>query len=104
MQRQGGGGPQRPKRSFGWIAGVVALLVLAGVVGAGGVAGYHFLKDHLGSSASDYSGPGTGSVLFEVKHGDSLAAIGRNLKSEGVVKSVDAFIDAANGNPVYSGI
>jgi UPF0755 protein len=104
VQRQGGGGPQRPKRSFGWVAGVVALLVLVGVVVAGGVGGYHFLKDHLGTSASDYSGPGTGSVLFEVKHGDSLAAIGRNLKSEGVVKSVDAFIDAANGNPDSSGI
>jgi UPF0755 protein len=39
-----------------------------------------------------------------VKSGDSAAAIGRNLKAAGVVKSVDAFISAANDNPASAGI
>ena len=43
----------------------------------------------------DYSGEGTGQVLFEVHEGDSTTAIGRNLKAKGVVKSVEAFTDQA---------
>ena len=33
--------------------------------------GFHYLKDHL-SPADDYSGPGHGKVLFEVKQGDTV--------------------------------
>ena len=49
-------------------------------------------------TSADYDGPGHGKVIFEVKEGDSTTAIGRNLKNDNVVASVDAFISAANGD------
>ena len=47
----------------------------------------------------DYPGPGTGKVEFTVNEGDTVAQMGRNLKEQGVTKSVQAFIDAAAGEP-----
>ena len=43
----------------------------------------------------DYAGPGKGAVLYQVKQGASSTQIGRELKKAKVVKSVDAFNDAA---------
>ncbi len=92
-----GGARKRKKRGFaGCLAVIVALAVVVGGAYLVGTKGFHYLKDHL-SQADDYSGPGHGKVLFEVKSGDSTTTIGRNLKSDGVVASVDAFLSAANG-------
>ena len=92
------GGARKKKRGFsGCLAVIVALAVVVGGAYLVGTKGFHYLKDHL-SQADDYSGPGHGKVLFEVKQGDSVGTIGRNLKSDGVVASVDAFIGAANGS------
>jgi UPF0755 protein len=92
------GGSRKKKRGFsGCLAVIVALAVVLGGAYVLGTKGFHYLKDHL-SSAADYSGPGHGKVLFEVKQGDATATIGRNLKSQGVVASVDAFINAADGH------
>jgi UPF0755 protein len=92
------GGARRRKRGF---SGCLAVLVaLAVVIGGGyfvGSRGYHYLKDHLGSPAADYSGPGKGQVLFQVKSGDTVSGIGRELKALGVVASVEAFNNASNG-------
>lgn len=77
---------------------LVLTLVLLTAVFAGGRWGVAQLKDAFGS-APDYPGPGSGQVLFEVHSGDSSAAIGRNLKAQHVVKSVDAFLEQARGNP-----
>lgn len=54
--------------------------------------------------APDFAGPGSGSVQIEVSSGDSIAKIGNTLKDAGVVKSVDAFTQAAAGNPQSSKI
>ena len=73
------------------------LLVLAVLVGGlffGGRYAYDQICSQFGSTP-DYAGPGTGQVLYEVKSGASSAAIGRDLKAQGVVKSVDAFTAAA---------
>ena len=43
----------------------------------------------------DYAGPGKAAVLYQVKQGASSTQIGRELKKADVVKSVDAFNDAA---------
>ena len=51
------------------------------------------------AGAPDFAGPGTGSVQIEISQGDSIAKIGNTLKSAGVVKSVDAFTQAADGIP-----
>lgn len=94
--------PRRTRRGRslpGCLAALVALVIVVGLLALGGAKGYSMLKDHLGGSAADYPGPGTGSVTFEVHKGDSATVIGRNLKSAGVVQSVGAFVDAAQANP-----
>jgi len=94
--------PRRARRgrgAAGCVAALVALVVVLALIGVGGAKGYHFVKDHLGGSAADYSGPGTGSVVVQVHQGDTATDIGRTLKSAGVVESVDAFIGAARSNP-----
>jgi uncharacterized YceG family protein len=48
--------------------------------------------------ASDYPGPGHGSVEVVVNPGDSGAAIGQNLVDQNVVKSQEAFLQAWNDN------
>jgi UPF0755 protein len=83
----------------GCLAVLVALAVLAGgfyVVVTQGVA---WVSDRL-ADPEDYAGPGTGSVVVEVKSGDTAADIGRVLKEQDVVASVDAFIAAARARSV----
>lgn len=101
---EGGSRRAKKKRGFsGCLAVLVALAVLAG--------GFYFVVtkgvDWVGnqfSSAEDFPGPGSGSVTFEVDEGDALAQIGRNLKAEGVVASVEAFTTAAAADPDSTGI
>ena len=93
-----GGSRKKKRRGFsGCLAVLVALAVVVGGAYVVGTKGFHYLKDHLSQSA-DFSGPGHGKVLFEVKDGDSVGTIGRNLKADHVVASVDAFVSAANGS------
>jgi UPF0755 protein len=94
---------ERPRRRGrrGGLKSCLALIVVAALLVAGGVAAFSFGKDKIDALLApppDYTGEGTGKVLFEVKRGDTVSQIGRNLKSQGVVKSVDAFSDAAKDN------
>ncbi len=93
----------RPRRSFGCLAVLVALAVLVG----GGYVAYSYglsaLKDRL-SPPADYQGGGTGKVLVEVKQGEAASDIGRTLLAKDVVKSLEAFTDAARENPKSVGI
>lgn len=93
----------RSRRGFGCVAVLVALAVL---VGSGYVAysyGMTALKDKL-SPPPDYTGTGTGQVLVEVRDGDAASDIGATLVDKGVVKSLEAFTDAAKENPKSVGI
>ena len=86
---------------------VVALVVLLALVAGSWLAltrGVEWVSDQLNGSAEDYPGPGTGQVTFEVAPGDTTAEMGRNLKAEGIVASVDAFLGAATAEPRSSGI
>jgi UPF0755 protein len=87
----------RPRPLRGCLPVLVALLVIGAAVFFGGRWVVGEIGSRLGS-APDYPGPGTGSVVVEVKEGASSTEIGRDLKSRGVVKSVDAFNDAARSN------
>ena len=93
----------RPRRSFGCLAVLLALAVLVG----GGYLAYSYgmtaIKDRL-SGPEDYAGSGTGRVLVEVKDGDAATDIGRTLREKDVVKSVQAFNDAAREDPASVGI
>jgi UPF0755 protein len=92
-----GGRRKRRGRSIpGCLAALVALALIAGGAYYGVTKGAEFIRDQF-SSAADYPGPGQGKVIFQVESGDTVGQIGRNLKAKGVVESVDAFIDAANG-------
>jgi UPF0755 protein len=100
------GGARRAKKKRGFSGCLAALVALAVLVG-----GFYFVVtrgvDWVAgqfSSADDYPGPGRGSVTFEVDEGDATAEIGRNLKAEGVVASVQSFLDAAAADPDSTGI
>ena len=81
---------------------LVLALVLGGAVLGGGWA-VDKVKSLVGDSA-DYSGPGSGRVVVQVRPGDTSAAIGQTLKAAGVVKSVAAFTDAARADSRSRGI
>lgn len=82
--------PSRHSKSWG--KRVVALLsVLLLVVMVAG--GYSLLRG--GEESTDYAGVGTGEVTVVVATGDTLTDIANSLASAGVVKSVDAFVNAA---------
>jgi UPF0755 protein len=89
------------------VPGCIAVLVALAVVVGGAYYAITWGVDKLGdqfSSAEDYPGPGQGKVNFQVNKGDTVSAMGRNLKTAGVVASVEAFIDAANANPEANSI
>lgn len=89
-----------PRPRSRWRSCLPVLLVLVVLVG-GGVLGGRWAFDQLSTRlapAEDYAGPGTGEVLYQVKSGVSSTEIARELKAAGVVKSVDAFNEAARGN------
>ncbi len=93
----------RPRRGVGCVAVLIALAVL---VGGGYLAvsfGLSALKDRL-SPPPDYPGPGTGQVLVEVHDGDTSYDIAKTLKAKDVVKSQEAFNDAAAKEPLARGI
>lgn len=94
---------ERRRSLPGCLAALVALVVLVGGLYLGVTWGVGKLRDQF-ASADDYAGPGSGKVTFQVHSGDTAAEIGRNLKSAGVVASVQAFIDAANAEPESAGI
>ena len=90
-----------PPRSRRWASCMVVLVVLA-LLGAGAYVLVSMGMDRVSGmfeGPEDYSGEGTGNVVFEVQEGDTTAAIGRNLKAAGVVASVEAFTEAAADDP-----
>ncbi|WP_344451642.1 endolytic transglycosylase MltG, partial [Actinocorallia aurantiaca] len=79
-----------------WAGGTVtalAVLILLASLGGAGYFGYTELMDRTG--APDHSGQGSGSVTVEVVEGDYTADVGRTLVEADVVKSVEAFVQAA---------
>ena len=88
--------PRPRRRGRGCLPMMIVFVVLAAGVWFGGRLAYDEISSRLGP-APDYAGPGQGSVLYEVKEGVSPGVIARDLKAAGVVKSVDAFNEAARG-------
>ena len=101
------GGARRKRRKRRGPAGCIAVLLALAVL----VGGFYFVltkgvdwvADQF-DSAADYPGPGSGEVTFDVAEGDTTAEMGRNLKAQGVTKSVQAFLDAAAAEPDSAGI
>jgi UPF0755 protein len=80
---------------------VALLLVGGGVLGASTV-----LRPWIGqlTASNDYSGQGSGSVEVVINPGDSGRAIGRSLQKADVVKSAEAFVEAAAAEPKAASI
>jgi UPF0755 protein len=106
------GTEQRPghrrgtKQSWGCLPVLIAALVIALIGGVLYVKGVDLVKGWLDDHkpAADYSGNGTGSVTIEVKEGQTATDIAHTLYDADVVKSVDAFVNAANANPQSTSI
>jgi UPF0755 protein len=94
------------RRGRGLASCLVVLVVGTLLVGAGAFAvfaGMDWLRGVF-AGPEDYTGEGSGSVLFEVHDGDTATEIGRNLVDNGVVASVEAFVDAADDERRSAGI
>lgn len=79
------------------VACLVVLVVLGGGVGAVTWYGYNLYQDNFGA-APDYSGGGRGSVQVEIPKGAFSADIAKILFDNGVIKSAQAFVDAARAD------
>ncbi|QNN52530.1 endolytic transglycosylase MltG [Nocardioides mesophilus] len=88
----------RSRRGLGCLAVLIALAVLVGGGYAVATASMSALRGVFAPPA-DYDGPGHGKVLFEVEQGDTASEIGRGLVEKDVVKSVGAFVAAAQDEP-----
>lgn len=76
----------------------VLVLVLLGGLGYAGWWGFNWVRDSL--ATPDYPGPGTGAVEVEIQPGHTAADIANVLYEADVVASPQAFVDAANANPL----
>jgi UPF0755 protein len=94
LKREGHHDDERPRRKGAWGC-LVGLLVLGALV----AGAFFFLQGPVNSlierftPAEDYSGGGTGEVVFMIHDGDTGSDIATNLVDEGVTASYDAFYD-----------
>src|SRR5690348_5363933 len=93
----------RRRRGRGCLPMAIGTIVVLVVLAFPGRNALSSVKDMFAGPA-DYSGGGSGKVLFQVHPGDSATAIGDNLARAHVVKSAAAFIDAAKSNARSRGI
>ncbi len=87
----------RPKRRRGGCGCLALALVLVGGVGGVGYYGYQQYQERFGP-APDFAGEGSGQVQVEIPEGATASDIGNLLKEAGVVKSHDAFVEAASAD------
>ena len=66
------------------------------------MAGFFVVRNLI--STPDYKGQGSGTVRVVIHDGDSASDIAATLKKAGVVKSAQAFTDAAKGNSASSNL
>ncbi|GAA4814530.1 endolytic transglycosylase MltG [Tomitella cavernea] len=98
-RRRAGQADQRRRRR----STVFALVGLAALIVVAFIGGKALLGSFFGGPP-DYSGTGEQGVVVEVASGDSTTAIANTLYNRGVVKSAQAFLDAAQGNSAMSTI
>ncbi|SCL30604.1 UPF0755 protein [Micromonospora pallida] len=78
------------------VLALMLALVLLGAIGGGAFYGFDRVQGYF--VTPDYDGAGTGEVTIEVKQGALIADIANVLYGAGVVKSAQAFIEAAEEN------
>ncbi|MGP4110957.1 endolytic transglycosylase MltG [Streptomyces sp. 4N509B] len=95
--RRASAGADRPKRSRGGCGCLVLATILVGGVVGTGFYGYQLYQDRFGP-APDYAGEGSGEIQVEIPEGATSSDIGNILREADVVKSHDAFVEAATAN------
>ncbi|NJQ05474.1 endolytic transglycosylase MltG [Streptomyces lonarensis] len=95
-------GGDKPAKRRGGVACLGVAVLLLGTVGVAGYFGKQFYDSRFGPPP-DFAGEGTGEVFVAVEDGDTLTAIGVKLRDEGVVASVGAFTQAAEGANIQPG-
>ncbi len=90
-------GRRRRRVALGFAVGLLVVVVLAAV----------FVGSKLWHSfgpQNDYAGSGKKDLVIQVHAGDSTTAIGETLHNKDVVRTVKAFVEAAEGNEAISSI
>ncbi len=82
----------------GAATGLLVVVVVAAVVVGAKLWHTSFRSD------DDYTGTGKRDVVIGIEAGDSTTAIGETLRHEGVIATVQVFLNAAHGNPAISSI
>jgi UPF0755 protein len=94
--------PARERGTVRRFAPLIALLVILTPIAFGGYYAYSLYQNRY--HPPDYSGSGTGSVLIQVKPGDTATGLAPELVSLGVVASERAFVLAAEHSTSGSGL
>jgi UPF0755 protein len=90
-------GRRRRRFARGFAVGLLVVVIVAAVfVGS--------KLWHTFGSQNDYSGGGKKDLVIQVHPGDSTTAIGETLHNQDVVRTVKAFLEAADGNEAISSI
>jgi UPF0755 protein len=90
-------GHRRRRMALGFTVGLLIIVVLAAVfVGS--------RMWHSFGPQNDYAGDGKKDLVIQVHSGDSTTAIGETLHNQDVVRTVKAFLEAAEGNQAISAI
>ncbi len=90
---------RRKRRFVGGFALVMLIVVVIGAVFLGSK-----LWHSMFGTGNDFTGDGANDVVIQVRDGDSTTAIGKTLQEHNVVATVNAFVDAAEGNSAISSI
>ncbi|MFD6418729.1 endolytic transglycosylase MltG [Streptomyces sp. NPDC060194] len=91
-------GGRKPKKRRNGMACLIVAVVFLGIGGGGAYYVYSFWQDRFGA-APDFAGEGSEPIEVEIPEGATGAVMGQVLKRAGVVKSVDAFIEAYGKDP-----
>lgn len=94
--RRGGRNGRPRKRRGRSVAAFFVVAILLAVLAVGGYFGWGIAKNYF--AVQDYAGAGDGTVTVQVSNGDTATDIGNNLFRAQVVKSSQAFVNAANAD------
>ncbi|MFC3984765.1 endolytic transglycosylase MltG [Streptosporangium jomthongense] len=87
-----GGRRRRRRNRGGFLAPMLAVIVLIGGLGAAGFYGYTWLREM--TTPQDYAGEGSGEVVIEIKDGQTASDVAQTLEKQDVVKSARTFTGA----------
>ncbi|NNC10600.1 endolytic transglycosylase MltG [Planctomonas sp. JC2975] len=90
------GKPDKPKKKRRWLITTIVLVVVLGLIGAGGVYVWNSFQPEVRkllalNEPNDYTGSGTSPVTITIKDGDNGSDIATTLQKAGVVMTSDAF-------------